>query len=229
MSTVSVVIPALDEEGALPGVIAETRAAAAQAGRNLELILVDDGSRDSTGRIMEESGGILIRHESPRGCHPSSLDGFRKATGDWVVFFPADGQIPPGVLTLMIQTAEFRGLDVVIGVRARRADSFFRRIVSGGYRLVLNAFLGMPWRDVDSSTLYRREVLQAVLPEVKSDSAAIAAELLLRITAKGGKIGEVEIAHRPRTTGRAKGINLKDALTVPRNLYRLSPLRVTSP
>ena len=225
MSSVTVVIPALDEEGSLPGVIAETRAAAAQAGRNLELILVDDASRDGTARIMADSLAVVIRHEKPMGCHPSTLDGFRKATGDWVVFFPADGQIPPGVMTLMLQTAELRNLDVVIGVRARRADSFFRRIVSGGYRLILKVFLGMPWRDVDSSTLYRREILQAALPEIRSDSAAIAAELLLRIAAKGGKIGEVEIAHRPRTTGRAKGINFKDTLTVPRNLFRLNRLR----
>ena len=222
---ISVVIPARDEEGALPGVLAEARAA---AGPDAELIVVDDASTDSTGEILRREGVVVIRHEKPVGCHPSTLDGFRRATGEWVVFFPADGQIPPGELGPMLGKAR-EGFDVVIGVRARRADSLFRRIVSGGYRLTLKLLLGLPWRDVDSSTLYRREVLQAVLPEVRSDSAAIAAELLMRIAEKGGRIGEVEIAHRPRTTGRAKGINLKDALTVPRNLYRLSPLRVTSP
>jgi glycosyltransferase involved in cell wall biosynthesis len=219
MTGVTVVIPALDEAGALPGLLEEVREAT--RGMDLELILIDDGSRDATGEVMAKSGAIVIRHEHPLGCHPSTLDGFRRATRDWVVFFPADAQVPPSVLAPLLDKAEREGLDAVVGVRARRADSLFRRWISWTYSGLIRILLGVSCRDVDSSTLYRRERLQAVLPELKSDSAAIAAELLWRIQGKGGRIGELEIPHRPRTSGRAKGVNWKDALGVPRNLMAL--------
>lgn len=215
MTGVTVVIPALNEAEALPGLLAEVREAA--RGMDLELILIDDGSRDGTGEVMAQSRGVVIRHERPMGCHPSTLDGFRRATKDWVVFFPADGQVPPGVLPDLLA----KGTDVVVAVRARRADPLPRRLISRLYAGMLKGILGISCRDVDSTTLYRREPLQSVLPEVRSESAAIAAEILWRMTRNGASFGEVEIPHRPRTTGRAKGLNWKDALGVPRNLLRL--------
>ena len=48
---------------------------------------------------MEAAGADrVIRHPAPLGCHPSALEGFRLSTGKWVVFLPADGQIPPAVV-----------------------------------------------------------------------------------------------------------------------------------
>ena len=127
-----------------------------------------------------------------------------------------------------VREAESRGLDAVIGVRARRADSLFRRLLSLGYASLLRLFLDLPYRDVDSSTLYRGDALRAILPELRSDSAAIAAEILWRLRAREGKIGEVEIPHRPRSAGRAKGVNWIDAFGVPRNLLVLLWLRLSS-
>ena len=218
----TVVIPALDEAEALPGLIAEVREAA--RGMDLELILVDDGSRDGTGEVMAKSGALVIRHGKPLGCHPSTLDGFRRATKDWVIFLPADGQVPPSVLTPLLEKAEKEGLDAVVGVRASRADPLIRRWISRTYSVLIRILLGVSCRDVDSSTLYRRERLQAVLPELRSDSACLAVEILWRLLGKGGRVGELEIPHRPRTTGRAKGVNWKDALGVPRNLILLARL-----
>ncbi len=219
MTGVTVVIPALDEAASLPGLLEEVREAA--RGMDLELILVDDGSRDGTGEVMAGAGAIVIRHEKPLGCHPSTLDGFRRATRDWVVFFPADGQVPPSCLKALIAKAEGEGLDAVVGVRAHRADPLVRRWISWTYSGLIRMLLGVSCRDVDSSTLYRREKLQAVLPELKSDSACLAVEILWRMLGKGGRVGELEIPHRPRTTGRAKGVNWKDALGTPRNLLSL--------
>lgn len=228
MTRLSVVIPALDEAGALPGVIAAVREAGEALEGGWELILVDDGSRDATPAVMEAARAefpdrvTVIRHETPRGCHPSTLDGFARARGDWVLFLPADGQIPPAVAGPMLAEAESRGLDAVVGVRARRADPAHRRWISRCYALLLRALLGLDCRDADSATLYRRDRLQAVLPSVASSSACIAAEILWRLTQSGGRFGEVPIPHLPRTTGRAKGVNRADALGVPRHLLALA-------
>ncbi len=223
----SIVIPARDEEGSLPAVLAGVRSCAAALGLTSEMIVIDDASTDRTAQICQAAGDVLlIRHDKPMGCHPSTLEGFVCASGDWVLFLPADGQIPPSVMGPMLEAAKAGGLDAVVGVRTPRADPFLRRILSGGYAFLLRLLLGLKCRDVDSATLYRREPLQAVLPGVGSKSAAIAAEILLRMKASGGKSGEVEIPHLPRTSGKAKGVNLKDALGVPRNLFLLACLRL---
>lgn len=223
MKDLSVVIPALDEEASLPGVLSEVRDMACAADLSLELVLIDDGSWDGTPGIMAAAGADrVIRHPAPLGCHPSTLEGFRASTGKWVVFLPADGQIPPAVVPGLIREAEEKGLDVVVGVRARRMDAWHRRAIAAAYARLLRLLFGLPCRDVDSSTLYRGERLGQILPAVHSDSAAIAAEILLRMKRDGARIGEAEIPHRPRTSGRAKGVNWKDALGVPRNLARLA-------
>lgn len=229
MISVTVVIPALDEEGALPGVIREARGAARAAGLALELVLVDDGSRDGTAAVMEAARAQdpervrVVRHDRPRGCHPSAVEGFALARGDWVAFLPADGQVPPSVLGDLLAG----GTDIVVGVRARRADPLFRRLISRAYALGLRLLLGIRCRDADSATLYRREPLQRALGALRSDSACLAAELLWRMTRAGATLSEVEIPHLPRASGRAKGVNLKDALGVPRNLLSLAVSRLS--
>ena len=98
------VIPARDEEGSLPEVLA--------AIRDAEVIVIDDASTDRTGEIARAAGALVIRHEKAMGCHPSTLEGFAKATGDWVIFLPADGQVPPLVIGPMLEQAKAGGFEI---------------------------------------------------------------------------------------------------------------------
>ena len=80
-SAVSIIIPAFDEEGAIPQVIASLRAAASWR----EIIVVDDGSTDRTGDVARTAGANVVRHPYNIGNGASVKSGIREASGDFIL------------------------------------------------------------------------------------------------------------------------------------------------
>ena len=110
--TVDVVIPALDEEEALPGVLAEIPA------RVRRVVVADNGSRDRTARVAAE-GGAEVVHEPARGYGNACLAALAHLAGDppeVVVFLDGDGSDDPGELDRLLAPIE-QGADMVIGSR----------------------------------------------------------------------------------------------------------------
>jgi glycosyltransferase involved in cell wall biosynthesis len=87
---VSIVIPAHNEEGAIGDVLARLRAELPRG--VVEIIVVDDGSTDSTGEIAARAGARVLRHPHNRGYGAALKTGIRAATGDYVLTMDADGQ-----------------------------------------------------------------------------------------------------------------------------------------
>src|SRR5690349_16619251 len=100
MTTLSVIIPAYNEEGGIQEImerVLSTRAELREVGvEDLELIVVDDGSKDRTPElVMAQPGVRLIRHLKHGGCGAALKTGFAAAQGEWVGFLDADGTYPP--------------------------------------------------------------------------------------------------------------------------------------
>jgi glycosyltransferase involved in cell wall biosynthesis len=112
--SVSVLIPACDEEGALADTVAAIQKHRALF-KEMEIIVINDGSHDRTGEIARTLPVTLIEHEISRGYGASLKDGLRRASGEFVLIADADGTYPlEDIPRLVADVTEF---DMVIGAR----------------------------------------------------------------------------------------------------------------
>ena len=128
MNTLSVVIPALNEEDSIANIIERvlaTRGALIESGvSDLELIVVDDGSRDRTPQIVAGySDVVLVQHPVNHGYGAAIKTGFRRATGNLLAFLDADGTYPPEHFAQLCRPILEEGADLVIGSRMAGAQS----------------------------------------------------------------------------------------------------------
>jgi polyisoprenyl-phosphate glycosyltransferase len=161
----SIVAPAFDEEHALPLFLARTRAVMDQLGGTVELIVVDDGSRDRTWDIVESAAQADPRVRGIRlarnfGHQFALTAGLEAAAGDAVVTLDADLQHPPEVIPQLLDTARL-GFDVVYAVRSRDdAEGLWKRLSARVFYFLLNKLtsLDLPEGAADFRYMSRRVV-----------------------------------------------------------------------
>ncbi len=128
MTTLSVVIPAYNEEDGIQEIVQRVLAVHAKLQEvgvdELELIVVDDGSKDRTSEIVSTQPGVrLLRHVQNGGYGAALKTGFAAATGEWIGFLDADGTYPPEYFPQLYQAAVSQEADIVIGSRMAGAAS----------------------------------------------------------------------------------------------------------
>ena len=116
--TISVVLPAKNEAGAIGNVIEAVRQQLPQA----EILVVDDGSTDETGSIAKSAGARVISHRYSMGNGAAIKTGARSATGDIIVFMDADGQHDPADIRRLIEKID-EGYEMVVGARSGNAHA----------------------------------------------------------------------------------------------------------
>ncbi len=217
MREVSFAILAYDDAPSLPGVAAEVLAALSKVASRFELLVVDDGSRDGTAKVAEDLALLhreirVLRHPRNRGVGAAFRSAMSAARFGVLGYIDGDGQYEGADLALLF--AQIDSADVVSGCRVRRADPRLRSIASGAYRILLRGLFGLALRDVNSGLkLYRRWVIENAL-SLESAGAFFDAEVLIRARARGARIVEVPIGHRPRRHGRALGLTRRSVLGI---------------
>jgi len=109
--SVTIVVPAFNEGESIGQVVTELRAAA----RWHEVLVVDDGSSDGTGRAAQDAGARVVRHPYNKGNGAAIKTAIRAATSDWIAIVDADGQHPPADTPRL--TERLGEYDLVIGAR----------------------------------------------------------------------------------------------------------------
>jgi len=232
----SVVIPALNEEDGIAGILKQvlaTRDALRSVGvTGLEVIVVDDGSKDATARIVEQTPDVvLVRHPVNRGYGAAIKTGFRKATGDLLAFLDADSTYPPECFAALCQEALGQDADVVIGSRRSGADTGMpavRRLGNFFWSALLSLIGNEKVQDPASGMrVLRRRCLPRLYP--LPDGLNFTPVMSTRSLHEGLKVVEIPIPYRERS-GRSKLSVVRDGtrflLTILWTALQYNPARL---
>lgn len=215
MTVLSVVIPAYNEENGIAEIASRVLSvgpALKQAGVDrLELLVVDDGSRDRTAEVAAGIPGVsLIRHSKNKGYGAALKTGFSKASGELIGFLDADGTYPPEYFPQLCQAA-LNGTDLVIGSRMAGADSKMplTRRIGNFFFAGLLTLLGRQ-KVTDSASgmrVFRREILERIYP--LPDGLNLTPVMSTRAVHEGIHIAEIPIPYSERV-GRSKLSVIRD-------------------
>ena len=227
LPALSYFFPAHNEEANLEGLVAEALETLPGLADTFEIVIVNDGSRDATGRIADEltaaNPGVVraVHHPTNRGYGAALLSGFQAARHDHVAFTDGDRQFHVADVGRLIDRIDAPDHpDIVVGFRIKRADPLIRTLYARAYRLANRMFFGLAVRDVDCACkLFRRAALEGVA--VESGGAFFSAELLIKLRAAGRSVAEVGVPHYPRTAGSATGAKPSVVLRAVRDFWRL--------
>jgi dolichol-phosphate mannosyltransferase len=200
---ISVVVP-LRNEGPNVGPLAQQVLGALGNGRReMELILVDDGSTDETWdritKTCRADGRVrALRHAQSRGQSAALWSGFRASRGAIIATLDGDLQNDPADLPTML--ADLATCDMICGVRTKRNDSLVRRISSAIARRARRLVLRVDFRDSGCNLrVFKRSVLEALPP---FDGLHRFMPILAH--GAGAVVKEVPVKHHPRTAGKTK-------------------------
>jgi glycosyltransferase involved in cell wall biosynthesis len=224
MPSLSIVLPAYNEEENVVAAVEEVSHVAQQLNIDYEIILVNDGSRDRTGELARTvleprlPNFRLVEHFPNRGYGGALKAGFAAATKDLIVFTPADKQFKFSEVDLLLAKLT-PGMTLVSGWRVHRQDNVIRRLNGLGWNTVVALLFGRTIHDIDCGfKLFRRDVLNHI--HVESNGAMIDTEMLAEMKARGYKLTDVPVTHLPRVAGSPTGANLKVILRAFRDLFR---------
>jgi glycosyltransferase involved in cell wall biosynthesis len=211
---VDVVIPALDEELALPGVLEELRAIAAGAigFRVRQVVVADNGSRDRT-REVARAGGALVVDEPRRGYGAACLRGIaaarQGAPPDAIVFVDADGSDDPAELPALLAPLVEGRADLVLGSRVIDGARVERGALSPQARagnliatVMIRGLYGVRFTDLGPYRAIRLEALDAL--EMSDLDWGWTAEMQVKAVRRGLRVVEVPTSWRRRRGGRSK-------------------------
>lgn len=211
--TLSIVLPAYNEEA----VIAETVAACLNAIRrfvpNAEVIVVDDGSRDSTGAIIDELAAqdarVVALHNRPnKGYGGALLTGFAAGRGALLFFMDSDGQFDINEIATLLKLEQKQPGAVILGYRQHRRDPLMRRLNAWGWKQVVRMMLGLHGiRDIDCAfKLFPADLFRAC--QVTAQGAMVNTELLVKLQRMHVPVVQVPVQHFERQKGKATGANV---------------------
>ena len=211
--SISVILPVYNEGRNIDKIIGDANNffSAQKEIKDYEIIVVDDGSDDSTAerlkKIMDEAPFLRsIRHAKNLGYGKALISGMRVSQYPLVFFMDADGQFDIAELEKMVPLTE--DFDIIIGYRKKRQDSFCRILLAKIYSWVVFLFFGLKFKDINCGfKLFKREAVNDEV--INSHGGVFYTELFLKVRNNGYKIKEIPVTHYPRLTGRQTGASLK--------------------
>ena len=223
MKMISIVMPALNEEKNIIAAIDNTLVAFEDFSIEGEIIVVNDGSTDSTPGVvmqkMEKDKRIwMLNHDRPKGIGASFWDGVDHAKGEFVVMLPGDNENDPWEILQYYKL--LNSVDIVIPfVFNKQARSLFRNALSFLYRFIINSTFLVYFNYTNGTVLYRRSLLKEL--DFRSNGFFFQTDILIRLVKKGYLFAEVPYKLGVRKKGVSKAVSFPSLMQVMKGYLRL--------
>ena len=210
--SISIFFPAYNDGGTIPSLVLRAVGVASRLTPDFEVIIINDGSTDSTRDIVDEltrtySQVRAVHHPQNRGYGGALRTGFAAATKDLIAYTDGDAQYDPAEFELLWNRLT-PDTDVVTGYKINRSDPWHRIVIGRMYHLTVKHLFRLRVRDVDCDfRLIRREVFDRV--KLEHDTGVICLEMMRKIQDAGLRVVEVPVHHYHRTHGRSQFFNFR--------------------
>lgn len=222
--SLSVVLPAHNEAENIQNTVENCIKYLEGAVSDYEVVVVNDGSQDSTKDIVIEMGSknskvVLVNHEVNRGYGSALRSGFDQAKCDYIFFMDSDGQFDIKDLDRLLPSASPEY--IVIGYREDRADSFIRSLNAWLYGMYIYLMFGLNVKDMDCAfKIFPNKAYRDIRP-IKSGGALFTAEFLIKLKNTGYLFKEFPVRHFPRQFGTQSGANINVILRMFKESWKL--------
>jgi glycosyltransferase involved in cell wall biosynthesis len=220
---ISVFFPCYNEQENLARVVGQALTVLQNINADFEVIIVNDGSSDDTGKIADKiaTGNNrvkVVHHQENLGYGAALQSGFKAATKKLVFYTDGDGQFDinemPPLLPLM------QHYDIVSCYRLNRHDPIIRRVNGWCWTKLICLLFGINLRDIDCAfKLFKREIFDRI--KMSSIGALIDAEILARAVRKGYSVTQKGVHHYPRIAGKQTGAKPKVIFRAFKELFKL--------
>jgi glycosyltransferase involved in cell wall biosynthesis len=223
VTSLTVGLPAFNEAENIGPMIDMVRNKVGPFVDELEIIVVNDGSRDNTADVVQQISARdprvhLVEHRVNQGYGAAVHDSLWAGSKELLFTTDSDLQFDLGELERFFP--RLREADIVAGYRQSRSDPWHRRLFGNGWSWLVNLLFGYTARDVDCAfKLLKRQVVDTV--KVESRGAMFSAEFLIRAKRAGFRIVEEPVTHYPRRAGSQTGARPAVILRAFRELFRL--------
>jgi glycosyltransferase involved in cell wall biosynthesis len=220
----SIFFPAYNDVGTIASLAIVAHMTARQITDDYEVVVVDDGSPDHTGALLDEMTHYfawlrVVHHETNRGYGGALRTGFDAASKGLVFYTDGDAQYDPREMIKLLEALS-PDVDLVNGYKISRNDPLHRVIIGRLYHWFVKIAFGLRLRDVDCDfRLVRRHVLEGI--RLTRSSGVICVELMKKVQDSGFRVAQVPVHHYHRSYGKSQFFNFP---RVGRTLVDLSRL-----
>lgn len=206
--SVSVVAPVYNEEEVIENIIRYWFEVLKKKGITHEIVLGDGGSNDKTLEILERLGtehtNLKVVHApQPSGYGNALFSAIYASKGEYVVMLDSDGQFDLADYVDLLEKLRKEELDTVTGYRIKKKDSFLRFFADRVLNVIVRSMFWINQKDTNCALkVFRGDVIRDM--HIEARAWPTPTEIMIRLKARGCKVGEVPIQHHHREGGETK-------------------------
>lgn len=222
-NSITVVIPAFNEERSLAQTVGVVRAAAKRAGMEYEVVIVDDCSTDRTPEIVrkleqEQPGVRSVRHSVNLGLGAAYKTGVAAAGKAYVILVPGDDAWPEDALVRILE--KVGQADIVIPYIEVAGDkTAFRRALSRTYTAGINFLFRLHVPYYNGIVVHRTDLVRSI--EIRADDFSYQTEALVKLLRRGHSFVGVAANTNARPGGQSKALGMRNVIRVVSSVLRL--------